>query len=81
MANIPRLTAVLIHDATQSAWTALSRGILAIYHKPPEVPYCYYKLANNVIRVLKIMFCHTCGIYTTAISQSAFRVRTTQFIM
>ena len=48
MANIPRLRAVLLHDATLD--TALSRGI---YHKP-DVPYCYYKLATNVIRAVKI---------------------------
>ena len=33
--------------------TALSRGILAIYHKP-EVAYCNYKLVANVIRTVKI---------------------------
>ena len=48
MANIPRLRAVLTHDATRSAW------ILAIYHKLPEVPYCYYKLVTNIIRAVKI---------------------------
>jgi hypothetical protein len=35
--------------------TALDRGILAIYHKPPEVPYCYYKLVINVIIAVKII--------------------------
>ena len=42
MANIPRLRAVLWHDA--------------IGHIPqtPEVPYCYYKLVTNVIRAVKI---------------------------
>ena len=39
--------------------TAHGHGILAIYYKPPEVPYCYYKLVTNVIRAV---FCHICGI-------------------
>ena len=56
MANIERLMAVLRHEA-------LIHGILAIYHYPPAVPYCYYKLLTNVTRaVQKCMFCHTHGI-------------------
>ena len=34
--------------------TALSRGILVIYYKSPEVPYCYYELVTPVIRAVKI---------------------------
>ena len=35
MANIPWLRAVLIHDATRSAWIQplAVRGVLSIYHK------------------------------------------------
>ena len=56
-------------------YTALNCGILAIYHKPPEVPYCYYKLVTNVIRAVKI---HVLSYpwCTTAFNQSAFRART-----
>ena len=35
MASIPRIRAVLMHDAT-CLDKAISRGILAIYHKPPR---------------------------------------------
>ena len=34
-ANIPQLRAVLMHNV-ECLDTALSRGILAIYHKPPR---------------------------------------------
>jgi hypothetical protein len=51
MANIPRLRAVLTHKECLD--TALTCGILAIYHKP-EVPYCYFKLVTNIIRTVKI---------------------------
>ena len=54
MANIPWLRAALMHDTKQCLDTALSCGILAIYHKPPDVTYCYYKLVANVIRAIKI---------------------------
>ena len=49
MANIPRLRAVLTHEAMQSAWY--------IGHIPqtPEVPYCYYKRVTNVIRIRKML--------------------------
>jgi hypothetical protein len=43
----------------------------------PEVPYCYYKLVTNVIRAVKIQY----FVIPAAVSQSAFRVRTTQFII
>ena len=33
--------------------TTRSHGILAMYHKP-EVSFCYYKLAINIIRTVKI---------------------------
>ena len=50
----------------------------------PEIPYCYYKLVTNVIRAIKIHVLaypwYTVG-YTTAVSQSAFRDRTTRFII
>ena len=36
MANIPRPSAVLMHDNAECLDTALSRGILTIYHKPPR---------------------------------------------
>jgi hypothetical protein len=36
--------------------TALSRSILAIYHKHPRCLICYYKLVTNVIRAVKIYF-------------------------
>jgi hypothetical protein len=36
--------------------TALSHGILAIYHEP-EVSYCYFKLVTNVIRAVKKNAC------------------------
>jgi hypothetical protein len=42
--------AVLTHNV-ECLDTALSRGILAIYHK---VPYYYYKLVTNIIRAVKI---------------------------
>jgi hypothetical protein len=49
MANIPRRKAVLMHDAVPgyTPWQWY------IGHKPqiPEVPYCYYKLFTNVIKV------------------------------
>ena len=54
MTNIPRLRAVLTQDNAECLDTALISGILAIYHKPPEVTYCYYKLVTNVIRAVKI---------------------------
>ena len=51
MANIPWLRAVLRHNAT---WTQP----LAVENWPYitnlEVPYFYYKLAINLIRVVKI---------------------------
>jgi hypothetical protein len=59
-----------------SSGYSLSRGILAIYHKP-EVPYCYYKLVTNLIRVAEIYFlshlspslcapeCHQTHLYST----------------
>jgi hypothetical protein len=59
--------------------TALSRGILAIYHKPLR---CLIAIINwlptvktNVLSHLWYNFW-----YTMAVSQSAFRARTTQFI-
>jgi hypothetical protein len=46
----------------------------------PEGPNCYYKLVTNVIRTVKInALLYPC--YTTAVSQSDFRARTTQFII
>ena len=55
MANIPRLRALLMHDTTSSAWT---QTLAVVYFgeipQTPEVPYCYYKLATNVIRAVKI---------------------------
>ena len=39
---------------TMAKDTARSHGILAIYHKQPKVPYCFYKLVTNVIRAVQI---------------------------
>ena len=50
MANIPRLRAVFTHECVDAA---ISGGILAIYYKPPEVPYCCYKLVTKVSRTVK----------------------------
>ena len=55
MPNMTRLRAVLRHDVTRSAWTQpLDVVYWPIFHKTPEVPYCYYKLVTNVIRAVKI---------------------------
>ena len=37
------------------------RAVL-ITTQTPEVPYYYYELVTNVIRAVKIKFCHTRGI-------------------
>ena len=64
--------------------TALSHGILAIYHKPPRcliaiinwLPTYSSKYKCFVIQlVYGLIYC------TTAVSQSAFRAQTTQFII
>jgi hypothetical protein len=44
------------------------------------VPYCYYKLVTNVNRAVKWNVL-SYPWYTTALRQSAFRARTTQFII
>ena len=51
MANIPRLRAVLMHDATSEC---LDTAVVYWLSQTPEVPYCYYKLVTNVIRAVKI---------------------------
>ena len=52
IASIPRLRAFLTRNA-ECLDTALSRGILAILQSTEE-PYCYYKLATNVNRAVKL---------------------------
>ena len=56
MANIPRLRAVLKHDATRGAWIQPLAVVQYIGHIPqtPEVLYCYYKLVTNVMRAVNI---------------------------
>ena len=70
MINIPWLRAVLMNKAVWSAWIQQC-GVPGYSPYPwyignipqtPEVPYCYYKLVTNVIRAVKIHFCHTHGI-------------------
>ena len=86
MANIPRLKAVLTNNAMRSAWIQQIVVVLYIGHIPqtPKVPYCYYELVTIVIRALKINVLsypwYTVW-YTTAVNQSAFSARTTQFII
>ena len=53
MANIPRLRAVLTHDATRSARTQTLAVYIGHISQTPKVPYCYYKLVTNVIRAVK----------------------------
>ena len=62
--------------------TALSPYIGHI-SQTPEVPYCYYKLVTNVISAEKInvLSYPWKTVYTTAVTQSAFRARTTQFMI
>ena len=75
------------------SWARQQRGVpeykpSAVVYLPyttnPEVPYCFYKLVTNIIRAVKI---HVLSYpwytvwYTTAVSQSAFRAQTTQFII
>ena len=81
--NIPWLWAVLMHDATRSAWIQPLSIVIWPYNIP-EVPYCYYKLVTNVIRTVKsnvLSYQWDTVWYIMAVSQSAFRARTTQFIM
>ena len=59
MSYIPQLRTVLKHDTARSAWIQSYIGHIP---QTPEVPYCYYKLVTNVIRAVKLMFCHTRGI-------------------
>ena len=54
MANIPRLGAVLNHDATQSAWIQALTVVYWPYTTHPKVPYCDYKLVINISRAVKI---------------------------
>jgi hypothetical protein len=83
MANIPQLRSVLMHDATRSAWIQALAMVYWPYTTNPGVPYSYYKLVTNVIRAVKINVLSYPWYkvrYTMAVSQSAFRAQTTQFI-
>ena len=54
MANIPQLRAVLMHNTTRSAKT---RPLAVVYWQHitnPEVPYFYFELVTNIIRVIQI---------------------------
>jgi hypothetical protein len=89
MANIPRLRAVLMHDTT-CLDTALSRGILAIYHgyglflcmtqrawiQPLAVVYWPWYIGKIIV----LSYPWYTVSFTTDFSQSAFKARTTQFI-
>ena len=72
------------HDTTWNAWRQPLDVVYRPYITNHEVPYCYYKLVINVIRAVKIIVLsypwYTVW-YTTAVSQSAFRARTFQFII
>ena len=50
MANIPQLRAVLIHDATWSAWTQHLAVVYWPYITNPDEHYFHYKLVTNLIR-------------------------------
>jgi hypothetical protein len=56
MAKIPWLRDVLIHDTMWNAWIQPLAVVYRQYPvpKPPEVPYCYYKLVTMAIRAAKI---------------------------
>jgi hypothetical protein len=70
---------ILFFCATRSAWIQPFAVVYWSYTTNPDVPFCYYKLVTNVIRAVKINILSYRGI--TAVSQSAFRARTTQFII
>ena len=82
MANIPRLRAfTYARRIAECLDTAISRGI---YHIPKTTPYCYYKRVTKVIRAVKInvlSYPWYTVLYTMAVSQSAFRAGTTQWLM
>jgi hypothetical protein len=54
MDNIPRLRAVLMLNATRSAWIQSLAVVYWPYTTNPEVSYYYYKLVTNLIRAVEV---------------------------